>query len=220
MRIKGVIFDMDGLLVDSEPVWRKVEIDCFAQVGVTLTEQQCRQTKGLRIDEVIDYWYEISPWQGMSKADLVTNIVDEMEYALSKEAVALPGVLDVIDQCVKAGLTLSIASSSQLRLIKAVVKSLGLEDVIAICCSAEHEPYGKPHPAVFLTAANKMEIAPSHCLVFEDSLPGVIAAKSAKMQCVAVPEPTERDDVRFQLADQVLYSMEEFTLSLNRENLS
>jgi len=221
MNVKGVIFDMDGLLVDSEPIWRKVEIACFAEVGLHLTEDQCRQTKGLRIDEVIDYWFNISPWEGLSKAQLVTNIVDEMESTLRKEAVALPGVLDVIDQCCKAGLTLSIASSSQLRLIQAVVEALNLKNSISICCSAEHEQYGKPHPAVFLTAASKMEIEPAHCVVFEDSLPGVIAAKSAKMNCIAVPEPEEINDVRFKLADRVLNSLEGFELSLiGHENLS
>jgi sugar-phosphatase len=219
--LEAVIFDMDGLLVDSEPVWRSVEIACFAQVGLTLTEDDCRQTKGLRIDEVIDYWYERTPWSGLSKAELVELIVDKMEDALSTDSVALAGVMHVIQTCHEAGLKLAIASSSQLRLIKAVVNCLNLEELIPVLCSAEFEEYGKPHPAVFLSAAKQLGVAPSRCLVFEDSLPGVIAAKAAKMKCVAVPEVHEMGDIRFNLADEVLTSMSDFQLHLSlHENLS
>ncbi len=219
--LQAVIFDMDGLLVDSEPIWRKVEIACFAQVGLTLTEDDCRQTKGLRIDEVIDYWYERTPWSGLSKVELVELIVDKMEHALSTDSVALDGVMDVIQACHEAGLKLAIASSSQLRLIQAVVNCLGLQKLIPVLCSAEFEEYGKPHPAVFLSAAKQLDVVPTKCLVFEDSLPGVIAAKAAKMKCVAVPEVHEMGDIRFNLADEVLTSMSEFQLHLSlHENLS
>lgn len=219
--IEAVIFDMDGLLVDSEPIWRKVEIACFAQVGLTLTEDDCRQTKGLRIDEVIDYWYERYRWDGLSKAELVELIVDEMEYALSTDSITLGGVMDVIQACYEAGMKLAIASSSQLRLIKAVVNCLGLEELIPVLCSAEFEEYGKPHPAVFLSAAKQLDVVPSKCLVFEDSLPGVIAAKAAKMKCIAVPEVNELGDIRFNLADEILHSLSDFELiSVLHENLS
>jgi len=129
MNLKAAIFDMDGLLVDSEPIWRKVEIDCFKQAGIVLTEDDCRKTKVLRIDEVVDYWFQFQPWKNISKSELENSIVDRMEEELAANSVALPGVFDTINACKKMGLKLGIASSKE-RLIKAVVRGLRLENDI------------------------------------------------------------------------------------------
>jgi sugar-phosphatase len=109
--------------------------------------------------------------------------------------------------CARAGLQLAVASSSPPRLIEASLARLGLRDHFTEIVSAESEPYGKPHPAVFLTTAARLGVAPTECLVFEDSLNGLVAAKAARMICVAVPE---RVDPRFAFADLVLPSLEAF----------
>tara|TARA_B100000678_G_C18072995_1_gene447500 strand:- start:73 stop:702 length:630 start_codon:yes stop_codon:yes gene_type:complete len=204
---------MDGLLVDSEPTWRKVEIACFAKVGLTLTEDDCKQTMGLRIDEVVDYWFEKHPWEGMTTAEMTTYIVDEMERELRENAVPMPGVMEVIQQLKNEGYKMAIASSSQMRLIDAVMEKLDLDQLIGVRCSAETEDYGKPHPAVFITAAHWMNTNPENCVVFEDSLHGVVAAKAAKMKCIAVPDEVDYKKPQFAIADQLLKSLKDFDLN-------
>ncbi len=209
--IEAVIFDMDGLLVDSEPVWREVEIACFKEVGVELTERQCMETKGLRIDEVVDYWFSRIPWHGTTKESLVKHIVDSMVAEMKLNAKALPGVYETLAICESKGLKTAVASSSQLRLINAVLHGLALESSFHVVHSAEHEDLGKPHPAVFLTAANQLGVKPENCLVLEDSLPGVIAAKAAKMKCLAVPDAHERENPQFSIADAIVDDLNAFS---------
>ena len=211
--INAVIFDMDGLLVDSEPIWRKVEIKCFAKVGLKLTEEDCKETMGLRIDEVVEFWFTRFPWEGMSTNEMTTFIVDEMERELRQNAVPMPGVMDVIHQLKNEGYKMAIASSSQIRLIDAVMEKLNLDTLIGVRCSAETEDFGKPHPAVFITAAHWLNTKPENCVVFEDSLHGVIAAKAAKMKCIAVPDQIDYHKPQFIIADQLLKSLKEFDLN-------
>ena len=100
-----------------------------------------------------------------------------------------------------------MASSSQYRLIDAALAHFGLRSRFALVHSAEDEEYGKPHPAVFLTAAAKLGVVPRRCVVWEDSPAGVLAAKAATMACIAVPEPGEGHHPAFGLADLVVDSL-------------
>lgn len=204
----AAIFDLDGLLVDSEPLWRKVEIEVFGAVGVGLTEADCVETTGLRIDEVVAHWFTRHPWLGPSPAVVTERIVDAMVLRAPREAPRKPGVHHAIGLCEAAGLRCAVASSSPERLIHAVLSGLGVRERFEVVLSAEHETYGKPHPAVFLTTAARLGVPPTECLVFEDSVNGLIAAKAARMKCIVVPE---HDDPRFALADRRLRSLEELT---------
>ena len=98
--------------------------------------------------------------------------------------------------------------------MRAVVEKLGLGGAFDFIHSAEEEEYGKPHPAVYLTTARMLGVAPTECLAIEDSLNGVIAAKSARMKCVAIPSPESRVDSRFTIADATLDSLTEINTEL------
>ena len=108
-----------------------------------------------------------------------------------------------------AGWALAVASSSQYRLIDAALDHFGLLDRFDLIHSAEDEEFGKPHPAVFVTAARKLRVVPRQCLVWEDAPAGVLAAKAASMACIAVPEEGEGDHPSFGLADLVVRSLVE-----------
>jgi sugar-phosphatase len=205
--IKSVIYDMDGLLIDSEPFWRKSMIKVLATVGLNLTEEQCASTTGLRFDHVLEYWFERYPWTHKSLIEVHEEVLDEMENAILHEAKLLPGVFESIEFFRSKGYHLAIASSSAMRLIKACVHRLNGEDIFDLVVSAEHEEYGKPHPAVFLEAAKRLKTHPLDCLVLEDSLMGVVAAKAARMQCIAIPAPENYDNPRFAIADWKLHSL-------------
>jgi HAD superfamily hydrolase (TIGR01509 family) len=208
--IQAVIFDMDGLLIDSEPLWQEAELKFFGELGVPLTIEMTRQTMGLRTDEVVDYWYARYPWKSPSKTEVRATLDDSVVEMITKKGQPKPGVSSVIDVCMSAGLPMAIASSSPLALIHAVVAKLGIDEHISIVHSAHDETHGKPHPAVYITAAGKLGVAPTDCLAFEDSVNGVLSAKAAKMKCVAVPEAEQRSDKRFGIADVVIGSLADF----------
>ena len=207
MMIKAVIYDMDGLIIDSEPYWRKSMIKVLGTVGLHLTEEQCAATTGLRFDHVLEYWFEKFPWTHKSIIDVHEEVLAEMEHAILHDAVLMPGVFESIDLFKSKGYKLAIASSSAMRLIRACVHRLNGESIFDTVISAEHEEYGKPHPAVFLKAASDLKVNPLECLVLEDSMMGVIAAKAARMQCVAVPAPENFDNPKFVIAEWKLKSL-------------
>jgi sugar-phosphatase len=203
--LRAAIFDLDGLLVDSEPLWRRAEIEHFASVGLHLTDAECEETTGLRIDEVVAVRHRQKPWNEPSVDVITARIVERMIELVAAYAPAKAGGAHAVDLCARSGLRIAVASSSPLRLIEAALMGLGLRDRFELVVSAEREPYGKPHPGVFLRAAEQLGVAPVSCIVFEDSLHGLVAAKAARMACIAVPE---RPDARFALADLVLPSLE------------
>lgn len=215
MKSIAVIYDMDGLIVDSEPFWRQAEIDVFSKVGLSLSNEDCMKTKGMRIDEVVNYWFKKSPLSKSkaNKEEIVEAIMQQMQNLMAKHATPLPGIIDSLNLLKSTGVKIALASSSQLRLINTVVDTLKIRDYFDVILSAENEEYGKPHPAVFLSAANKMKVAPLNCLVFEDSLHGVIAARAANMKVIAIPDESEYSLPAFKVAHKVIRSMETFSLS-------
>jgi HAD superfamily hydrolase (TIGR01509 family) len=215
--IQAVIFDMDGLLIDTEPVWRRCEIEIFGRLGLHLTEEQCMQTMGMRVREVVDLWYSRHPWEGPSTVEVTQEIIDRVIACVLAEGEPLPGVLSVLEMTHAAGLPLAIASSSSEHLIESVVHRFGIERYIQVICSAENEPEGKPHPAVYLRAAERLGVSPEHCLAFEDSPNGVLSAVAAGMYCIVVPDPHLAADPRMEQAQLRLPTLEAFTPDLLAE---
>lgn len=202
--IEAVIFDMDGVLIDSEPLWRQAEIELFAGLGVHLTDEECRQTMGLRIDQTVAYWYARRPWPDADLPGLAAGIVDRVAELVQQQGKPIPGVEHAVGACEKLGLRLAVASSSWERLVGTVLGKLDIRGAFETIHSAADEPYGKPHPGVFLTTADQLGVEPTRCLVIEDSVNGMVAAVAARMLCAVVPE---RWNPRFVLADAVLDSL-------------
>jgi HAD superfamily hydrolase (TIGR01509 family) len=206
-RFSASIFDMDGLLIDSEILWHEAEIDIFDDLGVPLSRDRCRSTKGMFVGEVTEHWFAQYPWTGPTPAEVAVTIVDRVIELLLAKGELKPGAEHAIGLCASRGLPLAVASSSQYRLIDIALEHFGLRHYFALVHSAEDEAWGKPHPAVFLTAAAKLDVPPRRCLVWEDAPAGVVAAKAASMACVAVPEHGEEERPAFALADMVLGSL-------------
>jgi HAD superfamily hydrolase (TIGR01509 family) len=210
VRLEAAVFDMDGVLVDSEPLWQDAEIEVFAGVGVALTNELCRQTMGLRIDEAVDHWHRRFGWTWPAPAVVAAEVVRRVSELIAERGEPLPGVDAAVAACRHAGLRLALASSSPRPLIEAVLAKLGLAGTFEVVHSADDEPFGKPHPGIYLTTAARLGVAPTACLAIEDSVNGVIAAKAARMACVAVP--LDLDDPRFGIADLVLPSLADLDL--------
>lgn len=201
---------MDGLLIDSEVLWHRAEVEIFGGLGVKLSEGQDRSTKGMFVNEVVAYWFNRSPWTGLSSEDVVDELVLRVGDLIESDGRLMPGALRSLDLASERG-PIVLASSTPLNLIYRCLDHFGLGQRFVSIHSAEFEPYGKPHPGVFLTAARSIGVAPAQCLVVEDSAAGVLAAKAASMSVLAVPTSNDRDEPEFLLADLVLGSLEDLS---------
>lgn len=208
--IKAVIFDFDGIIIDSEPLWMEAEIGVFKSVGVNLNHELCRQTTGLNTLDSIRYWFDIYKWTNKTTSELYKEIMDAM-HALIVERVELKeGFPDVLQMFIDRNLPVAVASASPLFLITAALEKFNLRDHFSIINAGDDEEMGKPHPALFLGAARRLGIEPVHCLAFEDSFNGAISAKAARMKLVAVPDKQDFASTRFDFADLKIATLTDF----------
>jgi sugar-phosphatase len=206
-QFEAFIFDMDGVLIDSEPLWKIAMEQTFQEVGCNLTKKDFQKTVGMRIDEVVSYWYHHTGWQNASEKEVENRIVNRMIHLIEENGKPLPGVVDTLNLLKAKGVKIGLATSSYAILIAAVLRTLDIQDAFHYVHSAEHEKYGKPHPAVYLTVAEKLGVIPKSCLVIEDSLSGIIAGKAAKMTVVCIPEKTHCPEPKLIIADHQFESM-------------
>ena len=209
-----LVFDMDGVLVDSEPLWRRAEVAVFGRYGLDLTEQDCAETMGLRMDEAVEYWMGQLDWVAPSVQEVANAVIDAMEIRIREEAEPMAGVVAALDAARADGWRVALASSSPMRLIEAVLERFGLRDRFEILRSAEHEAKGKPHPDVYLSTLRALGAAGEDSIAIEDSVHGVASALAAGMRVVAIPEPEHRDDARFGTATWRMDSLDAFALAL------
>jgi sugar-phosphatase len=210
--MKAVIFDMDGVIIDSEPLWKIAEIEAFAKVNLDLTNTDCEETVGMRIDEVVKMWHNKVGWRNRSLKEVEDDIVDILIREVKSQGKMLEGVQEALYAIQSAGLKIGLATSSAQRILEVVLSELGISQYFDIVHSAEFETYGKPHPSVFISTAKKLDVEPVECLVIEDSLTGVIAAKAARMKVIAIPEKTHQYDDRLKISDKILSSLNQFSL--------
>jgi sugar-phosphatase len=205
--IKTVIFDMDGVLIDSEPFWQEAQKEVFKKVGIDITDDMCQQTMGLRIDEVVVHWYGRFKWNGLSPKEVEEQVIQGVIDRVNNKGELMPGVHSAIGFFRSKNLRIALASSSAFRLIDAVLEKFDLHNEFEVIHSAEHESHGKPHPAIYLSTAKLLDVEPSACLAVEDSFNGLIAAKAARMRTVCIPEKNAWHQTKFDIADVKLRSL-------------
>ena len=206
----AVIFDMDGVLIDSEPLWKIAMEEVFASLGSKLLKKDFEKTVGLRIDEVIHFWNKHENWGVVDENEIAEKIISKMEVLISQNANALDGVCETLDFLKQQKLKIGLATSSSSRLIAIVLRELNIQHYFDSTCSAEGENYGKPHPAVYLKVAEQLKVSPTKCLVIEDSYNGVIAGLAAQMKVVCIPEKTHIINSKLKFADFSFESMSDF----------
>lgn len=206
---KAIIYDMDGVLIDSEPLWRKAMISGFGKYGISFTDEDCRKTTGMRFNEVVALWLNHYAIEHVTVHELETVVIDLLVDLINSEGAPMPGIIDSLKFARECGLKTGLATSSSHRLMSAVTAKLEIEDLFDAKVSAEFMAYGKPHPEVFLVCAEQLNIFPHHCIVIEDSLNGVIAAKAAQMKAVAVPDKEHLHLKQYAVADYQLGSTTE-----------
>ncbi|EOL9012381.1 hexitol phosphatase HxpB [Cronobacter malonaticus] len=209
-QILAAIFDMDGLLIDSEPLWDQAELEVMATLGVdTSRRHELPDTLGLRIDLVVALWFAQQPWNGPSLDEATQRIITHAMTLVEEKRPLLPGVADAIALCKAQGLKVGLASASPLRMLERVLTLFDLREQFDVLASAEHLPYSKPHPQVYLDAAAKLGVDPLCCVTLEDSVNGMVATKAARMRSIVVPAEENRSDARWALANVRLNSLTE-----------
>lgn len=207
--LAAVIFDMDGVLIDSEPSWQAAELNVFHQLGLTISLEDTLQTTGLRIDQVVEFWYQRHPWDNYDNRATANAIVDQVAAEILTNGQAMNGVIQALDACKNRGLKIGLATSSSSPLIDAVMQKLAIRAYFDAVCSAESLTFGKPHPEVYLNCAQALDISPTSCLAIEDSFNGLIAARAANMRCAVIPAPHEAKQPRWAAANCQLSNLTE-----------
>lgn len=209
-QIKAIIFDMDGLLIDSEPFWQETERTIFKQHGIDITEEMQHATFGLRTDEQIHYWYKFKPWPDADLKAIEEKYNEKIKDFFIEKGKLIEGVDYILNFFKERKYNVALASSSTMDLIQTFLDKFKLRSYFSAIHSAENEEYGKPHPAVYLHTAKLLNLHPSLCLAFEDSLVGVIAAKAAKMKVVAVPDKRHYNLPGYSIANLKIASLSLF----------
>ncbi len=212
---KAVIFDMDGVLINSEPLWKIAEKHVFSSLGVKVSDDLVHITSALTAQEVCEFWYSRYPWEGKTFKEVEDDVVNMVIKLIGENDTRLPGVTEILRLFKEKDFKIGLASNSSHNLIEVILEKLEIRSYFDVISSADDVEKGKPNPAVYLYAAEKLGVNPSGCLVFEDSIVGITAAKNAGMKVIAVPAKEDFDKPEFETADYKIRSLKEFDLTLS-----
>jgi HAD superfamily hydrolase (TIGR01509 family) len=189
MTHKMVIFDMDGVLIDSEGFYKEINYQYFEELGVDITDEEYESFIGISASLMWDYIKK----KGNVLEEVATLKKGEKErkykYLTQKPLAPMPGILSLLEKLKEQNYSLSLASSSDRKNIEVIVQKLDIASYFNYIVSGEEVQNGKPAPDIFLKAATQVNVAPKDCYVIEDSNNGARAAKAAGMQCVGLRSP-------------------------------
>jgi HAD superfamily hydrolase (TIGR01509 family) len=210
MQLNTAIFDMDGLLIDSEPLWNEAATEVFKRYDIEVTAEQYAITTGLRTKEFVQWWFtkhKISlEYAEAARKDIIQKVADK----IAKKGKPLPGLQHIFNFFIDRKFKIGLATSSPQLVIDVVMNRLKIGHCFNAICSADELPNGKPHPQVYINCAEALHSEPEECICFEDSFNGLIAAKAARMKCVVVPAPQQHHETRWNAADLKISSLQNF----------
>lgn len=204
-RYRAVVFDMDGLLLDTEVVWQAAEEQLFAAHGAVFTREDKLTVIGTSFDLTARYFAERLGQPPERGPALVEEMVLSMYEALQVDVAGRPGALELVAR-LRGRLPLALASNSPRRLVDAALATARLTDVFDVIVTSDDVALSKPAPDIYLLVCQRLGFEPEHVLALEDSSAGVAAAKAAGLACIAVPQFAETDVAA---ADRVIDSLEE-----------
>lgn len=213
MMIKAVIFDMDGVIVDSEPSHKKVFEKILKNLNLEISEEEYLSfigTSNTHMWTILKKNYDLKE----TIEELVSNQIKENieDFRRSNEK-PIPGIVDLLKKLKNNDISTAVASSSPTEGIKLVLEKFRIEDYFDNILSGENLKRGKPAPDIFLMTANKLNVEPKHCVVIEDSENGVKAARSAGMRCIGFQNKNSGNQ-DLSNADIIVNSIEEINLNL------
>lgn len=215
--IKAVIFDMDGVLVNSEPHHVKIERKIFSEIGANISSEEHAGYMGTASDEM---WLNVVARHGTSLS--VEELLEMGNqrvinyFSVLKELKPIEGLVPVLNKLQEHNIPLAVASSSSAQVVDLILAKSGLKHYFRVVVSGQMVEKSKPEPDIFFKAAAQLQIEPPNCLVIEDSTNGIRAAKSAGMVCVAYRGEgfTNQDQ---SMADRVITDFNEMMAFIVRE---
>jgi HAD superfamily hydrolase (TIGR01509 family) len=213
MSVAAVVFDLDGVLIDSEQVWDDARRELVAERGGTWTEDATHAMMGMSSLEWSRYMHE-ELGLDLEPQEISAAVVEKLEQLYRRELPLLPGAREAV-RALAARWPLGLASSSNREIIDLVLELAGLSDAFAVTVSSEEVARGKPAPDVYLEAARRLDVAPEACAAVEDSTNGLRSAAAAGMIVIALPNAgfPPADDA-LQHASAVITSLDELRPSL------
>lgn len=203
--IKAVIFDMDGVIIDSEPLWEKTERILLARRNIEYTTTYRDQIVGLNQNDSGKLLVDTFNLKE-EVVDIINERVEILTDIYKKELELVAELLPLITQLEDNNYRLAVASSSPMRVIEFVLDMFSLHRHFPVVVSGECTDDGKPHPAIYLHTAERLEVEPGECVAIEDSINGVKSAKAAGMYCIAVPDKRLSKE-QFKNADLIVPSL-------------
>ncbi len=212
---EAVVFDLDGVLLQSEEVWDAVRERYVREAGGRYDDEVQRAMMGMSAPEWSRYLHEeAGVWE--DPEDINRHVVERMLEAYRRELPLLPGAVEAVRRTAES-FPLGLASSSNREVFEAVLDLAGIADCFSATVSSEEVPRGKPAPDVYLEAARRLGVEPERCAAVEDSHAGIRSAKSAGMRVVSIPNASyPPDDEALELADAVVGSLDELTVDVLR----
>ena len=210
-RLEAVLFDMDGVIVDSEPLWSEAEKRLLARRNLTYAPSIKAAMMGRDAREAVGFLIE-----HYSLTDSVDELIGERNQLIAelfKEYVkAIPGALELVRSVNAGGMVTGLVSSSPKTLMELALEKIGATGLFALTLSGDQVTRGKPAPDIYVAAAKKLGVKPEYCLVIEDAPHGVAAAKHAGMRCLAMS--TSVGVFELAMADSVVRGFEEVDVQL------
>jgi HAD superfamily hydrolase (TIGR01509 family) len=205
-RYAAVVFDMDGLLLDTEELWHAAESELFRRHGAEFTREDQLRVIGTSFSTTAGYFAERLGWPPERGGELVDESVALMHEQVRRQVDARPGAVELVEQLRSTGVPVGLASNSHRFLVDDALATAGLSDAFDAIVTAEDVARPKPAPDIYLRACELLGVDPADALALEDSASGVAAAKAAGLTCIAVPTIAEID---VSAADRVVGSLEE-----------
>ncbi len=207
--INAVIFDMDGVMIDSEPLWEKTERILLARRGIDYSPDYRDKIVGLNQRDsgrLLVGTFDLEE----TVEDIINERISILTSIYEEELELIPALVPLLERLAGEGYRLAVASSSPLRVVNFVLDMFSLHEHFLTVVSGDSVGNGKPHPDIYLHTAEMLGVEPAECVAIEDSINGLRSAKGAGMYCIAIPDKRLTPD-QFKSADVILDSLRELT---------
>src|SRR6266446_6572871 len=213
---QAVIFDLDGVLADSEPWWNQIDANLLAEYGVTYRGEYHRNVLGVSYRLAVEF-YKNAFHISTSVQELMRRRGEIATDFFANRVGLFPSAKTTLGQLCEMKLHLAVATSSVSGSARPFLDRTGIRSLFGVVVTGDEVQQGKPHPDIYLRAAKKLGISPEACLVIEDALAGVAAAKAAKMRVAAIPDTRFVDPREYaKQADYVLSNLSELPPLIKR----